>query len=425
MLRFGLINTWGVDAHTYGEMGGGRGDGWRRWMRPTGQASPPLAVLGRARQAGQARPPLPRARRSVSGVGGARTCQGAKARQGSPSTLAAAGPRAAGAGARRRAAGGGAGLGGWWSRERWSRPRCAAGAVLEAGGGDGCGNGRRTGAAASRGPVGVAGAPPGRWWLRGCCRRTPGVVVSCPENSAEEAAALFSLLLPHLLRTSLPTHRRVVTTNAHSYSYVLRHPSRRLRLYIAPTSLGIRSWHRRYGVARELSGCCRGAATVATGCGRHALHLRPRSHRQPAMPVGWLHDPGQLSRRALRTFSLERPSGRQALATELTCSAIGARVRASRRPQEHQQLEPHLCVGQLPYNHRQARSHHLAHPRPYPVEAPQVQPLWEVLQAAAGPQEARQDACRGLGHAAFARAVEQQPSPPQRGGVRQPEPGAS
>ena len=67
-------------------------------------------------------------------------------------------------------------------------------------------------------------------------------------------------------------------------------------------------------------------------------------------------------------------------------------LRHPRWSQEHKQPLPDVCLGHLPHHHRQARPHHLAHPRPCAAQAAQVRILRQGLQAAAGPQEA----CEGM-----------------------------
>ena len=97
----------------------------------------------------------------------------------------------------------------------------------------------------------------------------------------------------------------------------------------------------------------------------------------------------------------------------------GAHLREACWPQEHQQPEPHLPVEPVPHYHGQARPHHLAHPRPCAPQAAQVRLLRQVVQAAPGSQEARQDPCRRLGPCRWTRPPgaawrheRQLPSPP-------------
>ena len=72
----------------------------------------------------------------------------------------------------------------------------------------------------------------------------------------------------------------------------------------------------------------------------------------------------------------------------------GPCLRTPCRPKVDQQSELDLLVGHLPYDHRQERPHHVAHPRAHSLEAAQMRLLPEGVQASPGSEEARQDPCR-------------------------------
>lgn len=113
-----------------------------------------------------------------------------------------------------------------------------------------------------------------------------------------------------------------------------------------------------------------------------AVFLRPPIHPQPSSPPrrmslcgldarnGVLGDvfgrSSSCSLRALQIFSPRK--------MHVSCinKRLGSRLRAPCRPQKHKQPELDLPMGQLPHHHRQARPHHLAHPRPRPAQASQV-----------------------------------------------------